>query len=549
MMRRERLLALPRPPRLKRCLHWCLSLVLLIVVTWFAALSWVVLDKVRHQQNTNVGFSILDYSFEYRSTAEPSKPSARENDEPVSEILSPLMEEIQVEESGQRKTPSSSRRPPGSRGNGTKAKPRRIPLLPIWLPNLVNQLRNSSTVIFEQLKTQHPDEQDEVLRTRAEFGSLAVCNPYNAWYVCKDNPTCVASDMCSHREKDDVAFHEMHTVALRHYKERDERLKLLQKVLDRMYMEMGRSKDDRLVFLMTLNSGFSFLFANWLCSLAAQGVDIEAVKKRTLLLPRDADARRFVSSLGFFAPTADEMNILEHWTGTHPVSRKAAPLFGQGDHNIINLFFKFGMPLDMLTLGYSVVNQDVDFVWFRDPVPEMIRLCEEANCHGIFIKEGRDFFGGQDREKGTYRPHTKPLPELNTGLYMLKHHPETIHFLEVLIQGAFLQQWRRRDQLYYNTVMWHDHFAHMRWVALSDEYYVPGKRLHSSDLAARPLADKSKLVVLHVSDTSNYRSKIDRLKTIDQWYFTMKLCAAPVKQCHAIPTCWTSVSTCTDCGL
>jgi hypothetical protein len=52
-----------------------------------------------------------------------------------------------------------------------------------------------------------------------------------------------------------------------------------------------------------------------------------------------------------------------------------------------------------------------------------------------------------DRQTQGHRPG-ETIPEVNTGLFMFPSTPKTIHFFEVLIQGVFLQQWKRRDQMY-----------------------------------------------------------------------------------------------------
>ena len=177
----------------------------------------------------------------------------------------------------------------------------------------------------------------------------------------------------------------------------------------------------------------------------------------------------------------------------------------------------------------------------------MQKQCLEEQCDGIFIAEAREYLKILEPEPTPWRSGIRPVMELNTGLFLLKPNPKVRHFLQVLLQGVFLQQWRRRDQLYYNVVMWHRNFAHMRWSILPHEYFVPGKRLHRGELLARPLKPRNELYVIHVSDTGNYEIKIRRLKAIDHWYFQFGTCRNPVEACRNILSCWESLHSCDDC--
>ena len=131
--------------------------------------------------------------------------------------------------------------------------------------------------------------------------------------------------------------------------------------------------------------------------------------------------------------------------------------------------------------------------------------------------------------------------ELNTGLFYLKNNLLTKRFLLVMFQGIFLHLWKRRDQMFYNTFIYHRHFSEMNWCELSEERYIPGVRLHRNNLAERPITTRP--VAIHLSDTESYRSKIVRAKAIGHWYFQpTDVCLHPVNLCEKIPTCWFSLN-------
>ncbi|KAH9248562.1 hypothetical protein BASA81_013746 [Batrachochytrium salamandrivorans] len=367
---------------------------------------------------------------------------------------------------------------------------------------------------------------DLALQLRQEFGELEMCNLPRTWYRCINDPSCIQNGTCVHIEgKPKVQFNKMHLAPIKFFTQAHKRRHQLELVLARMRQSQGENPSKRIA-LMTLNSGFSFLFGNWFCSLQAQKLDLDRVRRETMVLARDEDARRFVMGLGFFAPELGELDSLQEWLGrATPIKLNAAPGFGQGHHSAINLFIKFGMPLDLLSLGYTVFVQDVDFVWHQYPYDNMQQQCDREHCNGIFIAEGRKFHQangyspymsnhGKDLMLRTAIGNTSSLKlhrggpltsidEVNTGLFMFPPHPQSIHFFQVLLQGIFLQQWKRRDQMYFNTVMFHQHFAHMNWSILPSTEFVPGSSLHTKVLASKPL-DLAKVKVLHVGAPSPF---------------------------------------------
>lgn len=444
-------------------------------------------------------------------------------------IITDMTMQKGMEESTKRPSEASNHRPPLMPGN--------------WSHGDLSE-------IFSELKAQYPGASEELLRERAEFGSLNICSPYHIWYSCMDNPTCIEHEACTHRlTEPPVSLHQGYKAPFRFAQDAELRKQVLTEIINRMERTTaaGTLKKDGYIMIMTLNSGFSFLFGNWLCSLSHYNIDVDEVRRKTLVLPRDDDARNYVESLGFFTPTTEELAILTNWTSVHLITRRAAPAFGQGDHKHLNLFFKFGMPLDLLDLGLTVFLQDVDFIWFRNPLPLMQKQCAHERCHGLFIAEGRPVVRHTTNAVNPWRKSKTPIMELNTGLFMLVPQPEVKHFLRVLMHGVHLQQWRRRDQLYYNSVAWHDHFREMRWRSLPEDIFVPGKRLHRAELAEWPLKPVEELVVIHLSDTGNYEEKIKRLKTINHWYFTKDQCPVPVRQCGTIYSCWHSLRSCAEC--
>jgi len=404
---------------------------------------------------------------------------------------------------------------------------------------------------YAKLKALYPDAPESFVESRAEFGALHICSPYHNWYSCKNQFSCVEGTTCIHFPNKTIRFGmESFLAGLKWEEQKTSRRRVLENVLDRMDRTVGRNmlRKDGFIMIMTLNAGYSFLFGNWFCSLSRYNIDVDYVRSKILMLPRDDEAARYVQSLGFFSPTLKELESLAAWTSRPRLDKKRiATSFAHGDHSHLNMFMKFGMPLDLLEMNYTVAIQDVDFIWFRNPIPLVQQYCRDHKCHAAFIAEGRPFVIEANSPLRPWRPGRRPIAQFNTGFFMLVPKPRVIHFLRVLMQGVHLQQWRRRDQLYYNTIAYHTYFKDLRVHILPVSEYIPGVRLHRANLEKFPLADVKDLVVMHVSDTGSYLDKVDRFKQLGHWYFTENVCPVAFQACKDSATCWKTVTKCRSC--
>jgi len=308
-----------------------------------------------------------------------------------------------------------------------------------------------------------------------------------------------------------------------------------------------------LIMLMTFNLGYGYQFINWICSMQAHNVSLDAVRPHLLVIATDAGAMAIVKRFGFFV--WDPSPFIQ-WAGAHArITPRASRMYGADSHQALNLVSKFGMVADLVLLGLDVFSMDTDVVWTANVIPLLYETC--GTCHGVFISDGRPFgvsvrawkARNNDSEpfmRQPVRPTHEPCdawpssscwyPQLNTGLFMLRAGPQTARFVSTLLDAAPLQAWKLTDQLVYNTLAYHVAFAHMRWAVLPSRRFVPGGYLHVGR-HPRPFPRVPELAAVHPSDANRHTDKIEKLGRLGHWYLSREQCPAGLATCKSLAGC------------
>ena len=107
--------------------------------------------------------------------------------------------------------------------------------------------------------------------------------------------------------------------------------------------------------VMTVNIGQSELLANFVCAARSRGLDISNV----VVFPTDIESKTLAEGLGV-TTYFDEKNL-----GALP--KGEAKMYG--DPIFASMMqAKILCVVYMINLGYDVLFQDVDIVWFKDPL-------------------------------------------------------------------------------------------------------------------------------------------------------------------------------------
>ena len=236
------------------------------------------------------------------------------------------------------------------------------------------------------------------------------------------------------------------------------------------------------------NAGFIPLLRNWAASCDDHRID---VRTRTILFPTDEAANDAGRNLGF-ATCFDPLSYSEQ-------PREAVPAYGgTGFANCV--FLKLAMAQDMLELGYEFLLQDMDLVWFADPIPDLQSRAVAENLDFQFMRD--------------LNPRFQPL-YYNSGFLYARNNPFTRHTWQTIFDSYPAVVFYRSDQTVLNHVVSCFKERGLRTARLPDRY-VDGQILAQADRGKRSLPPDR--VVAHVNWTTNLAHKIERLKNLDLWY-------------------------------
>jgi len=398
---------------------------------------------------------------------------------------------------------------------------------------------------------------------RVPAAALRMCRPEHNKLNCRGNDDC-SQRVCEHRAINYEMINGSEVAVVSYFMAdmrkglavRDrlaettaERMQFLRGVVREMEARMG--PNDGLLMLMSFNSGYGWLFSNWVCSLLRNNVSLAELRPHLLVIPTDEGAQSMVESLGFFTT---DLSPMVTWLGTTVASR-AALRFGLGAHSKVNAVLKFAALHDALALGLDVVIMDVDMVWSRNALPVIRAVCADARCHGAFIQDNRPFgpaFKAPPEDKGVSSesfwrasaalpdgPNENPYQIFNTGLFFMRSSPRTVNFLRLTASLVQMQQWTFTDQLLFNSVAYHHAMRDMRWVHLPRRRFVPGGALHRNQFAINfAELPPGTLVVVHGSDTTTAEDKVRRLGRFGHFYLRREGACAPLfDRCAAMKVC------------
>jgi hypothetical protein len=236
--------------------------------------------------------------------------------------------------------------------------------------------------------------------------------------------------------------------------------------------------------VMVGNEGFLDIFENWVRSCDRHGIE---VRSWSLFFAADPAAQRGAEALGFrsyFDPDS---------YGELP--SPAAEAFADASFRRL-MFLKSAAVLDALELGQDVLFQDVDLVWFRDPLPWLLDPSRRP-LDAQFMDDGAN-------------PAYFPF-HANTGFFLLRNRP------------AVLRLWRRvvastqrildcgSQQRVVNEEL---PLSSLRLGILPPEDFANGHLWHSDGRNRLP----PNPFVTHCSWTKNREHKIEKYRQQGLWY-------------------------------
>ena len=273
------------------------------------------------------------------------------------------------------------------------------------------------------------------------------------------------------------------TFIKREYETRDRRRKELQEIIDQ---HLNLKHDESSITLMTLNSGYTYLFLNWLCGLHLQGI-ADDIRQTSIIIATDETTELLAREVGFQVVRGDWIKI--------KIDEHAAKSFALGAHRwTVSLQIVYAF--DLIMMGYNIIQQDVDVVWLKD-----VRKYFENTYNDIEMAcDGRlDYIGPG-----------------NSGFIHVRSNCKTRVYMETLMYYVGLVIAGRSDQRVWNMFLTSYDFRQMLFEMLPPDMFVGGDQWGNGKKKGDKLSDH--IWFLHASWTSDHTEKVTKFEQLDAWF-------------------------------
>eukprot|EP01083_Nonionella_stella_P002566 7363_1 len=274
------------------------------------------------------------------------------------------------------------------------------------------------------------------------------------------------------------------TFTKREYDTRQRRRGELQEIITN---NLRLSHDESAITLMTLNSGYIYLFLNWLCGLHLLGI-ADDIRLTSIIIATDEKTEVLARKLGFQVVRGDWLKI--------KIEEKAAPSFALGAHRwtvCLQIVYSY----DLIHMGYNVLQQDVDVVWLRD-----VRKYFENTYNDVEMPcDGRlDYIGPG-----------------NSGFIHVRSNCKTKVYMETLIYYIGLVIAGRSDQRVWNMFLTSYDFRQLLFEMMPPDMFVGGDQWGNGRKKGDRLSNH--IWFLHASWTSDHTEKVTKFRQLDAWFF------------------------------
>jgi hypothetical protein len=256
---------------------------------------------------------------------------------------------------------------------------------------------------------------------------------------------------------------------------------------------------DNTVVVLTVNSGQSELLTNFICSARSRGIDTGNV----LVFPTDEISHRLAQGLGL-ASYYDEANF-----GKMPIGAAKA----YGDRIFANMMFaKVLCVLYVSLLGHDVLFQDVDIVWFKDP---LLYFHDKTNTA---LQEFDIMFQHDGNSQSRYSPYSA-----NSGFYYVRANKKTSYlFTSLLYHGAIVRKSKSHQQVLVQLLNEHSSLFGLKvkvFDATLTDMFPGGIHYHQDwDTMKKIISGTSNAYLLHMSWTENKVNKVLFFRQLGEWY-------------------------------
>lgn len=286
--------------------------------------------------------------------------------------------------------------------------------------------------------------------------------------------------------------------------------------------------DDNTVIVMVCNTGQSDLLINFLCSADARGFG-DIVREKLLIFATDEGVLEIAKGLGVHVFYDEKVSTLissceyRFCRSTFVLLKYVSidsQIFEQmpeqeakryGDRAFTQMMYAKIVTVQLINrMGYDVLFQDVDLVWYKNPLPYFHD--KENPVHNFDI-----LFQDDGARSLRYAPYSA-----NTGFYYVRNNDKTkFLFRSLLFLGDMVLSMTSHQQALAALLDEHSSLTGLRVKTLSGSEFPGGYHYHRKkeiDFMRDIATGKNTPFLLHMSWTTNKNNKLLFLKQMGLWY-------------------------------
>jgi len=256
-----------------------------------------------------------------------------------------------------------------------------------------------------------------------------------------------------------------------------------------------RVAKNKAIVVLVCNKGQSDLLMNFACASKAKGLDISMV----LVFATDQHTYDVATGMGL-AAFYDEANF-----GDMPEKEARA----YGDKIFAKMMFAKIVPVQVLNMmGYDVLFQDVDVVWYKNPLSVFHN--KESKLYDFDI-----LFQDDGARPQRFAPYSG-----NTGFYYVRHNKETQYlFTHLLYSGDLIEEVNSHQQVLTALLTEHSSLTGLKVKTLDGRDFPTGYHYHrAKPMMKEIVSGKHEPYLFHMCWTKNKENKILFMKQMGMWY-------------------------------
>ena len=249
------------------------------------------------------------------------------------------------------------------------------------------------------------------------------------------------------------------------------------------------------VVVMTCNRGQSELLMNFACSSRARGFDLQNV----IVFPTDMETKEL----------AEGMGLATFYEETLMASMPKEEAVEYGDQIFADIMFAKVLCVQLVNeLGYDLLFQDVDMVWFKSPLD-------------FFQDESLPKFDMYFQDDGNRQLRFAPY-SANSGFYFVRSNPKTMHlFRHFLYSGDLINAWYSHQAVLIQLLAEHSSLTGLtvKIYPKEAEEFPGGLQFHQKKEVMKDImSGNSKAYIFHMSWTNNKKDKLKYFQQLGEWY-------------------------------